>query len=119
MRSLRLRLIGRVDRNGHDYYYTTTHAPVSINLSNSVMLFYPDESEDGTEFGGELVIKHYDSREAQAREQARNRGSGATPPVRKRRRSHKEDNCDDTPVSLEDTDIDDVEEVEGDEEQDS
>lgn len=61
MISLKIRLIEKKDRNGDDYYFTTTHVPCSIDLSNAVIHFYPDEeSED--KFGGEMVIRHYDPR---------------------------------------------------------
>jgi hypothetical protein len=53
-------MIGKQDRNGDDYYFTTTNVPSLIDLSNSVIHFYPDEDDNG--FGGELVIRHYDQK---------------------------------------------------------
>lgn len=52
-------MIGKKDRLEDDYYFTTTQVPVMVDLSNTVIHFYPDEAEDGEEFGGELVIRHY------------------------------------------------------------
>lgn len=62
MRAIKIRMIGKQDINGEDYYFTTTHVPALIDLSKTVIHFYPDEEEDGTGFGGELVIRHYDPR---------------------------------------------------------
>lgn len=59
MKAFRIRLIGKRDKFDEDYYFTTTQVPVSVDLSNTVIHFYPDEAENGEEFGGELVIRHY------------------------------------------------------------
>lgn len=63
MKALRMRMIGKVDRNKDDYYYTTTSVPALIDLSNAVIHFYPDQEDDGS-FGGELVIRHYDPKKS-------------------------------------------------------
>lgn len=82
MKSLRLRLLGKTDRNGDDYYFTTTHVPVMIDLSNTVIHIYPDEeSED--KFGAEMVVRHYDPRTSNQRQEERD----AT--LKRRRRSRK------------------------------
>lgn len=57
---IRLRLWGRRDKTDHDFYVGVTDLPISIDLSNTVLLFFPDE--DGDEFGGDLVIKRSDKR---------------------------------------------------------
>lgn len=62
MKALRLRMIGKQDVNKEDYYFTTTHVPAFIDLNRAVIHFYPDEEGDGSSFGGELVIRHYDPR---------------------------------------------------------
>jgi hypothetical protein len=82
MRSLRIRFVGRQDRNGDDYYFTTTAVPALIDLSNSVLHFYPDEEENGKDFGGELVVRPYEPNKEDFREENRSRVR------RKRRRSN-------------------------------
>jgi hypothetical protein len=81
MKSLRLRLLGKTDRNGDDYYFTTTHVPVHIDLSNTVIHVYPDE-ESEEKFGAEMVIRHYDPRSNRQEE-------GKPSSLKRRRRSRR------------------------------
>lgn len=60
MKAFRIRMVGKQDINQEDYYFTTTHVPCFVDLNRAVIHFYPDEEEDGSGFGGELVIRHYD-----------------------------------------------------------
>lgn len=60
MDKLVIRLVGRKDRQGRDYYFTTTRVPVSLNLEDAVLHFFPDENPaDPSEFGGNLVLRPY------------------------------------------------------------
>jgi hypothetical protein len=77
MDKLRIRMIGREDRHGNEYYMTTTEVPCLVDLSKTVMHLFTDESEDGKEFWAELVIRKHDPRHS-ARD--------APPKRRKRRR---------------------------------
>lgn len=54
----RLRMVGKKDRLGGDYYATAATVPVLVDLSKAAILFFPDDSDEDTdEFYGELVIK--------------------------------------------------------------
>jgi len=55
---IRIRMNGKKDTNQHDYYVAVTDIPVSIDLSNTVLVLFPDEGDDG-KFGGDLVIRKY------------------------------------------------------------
>lgn len=58
-----LKLKGRVDQKGNEYYYTTTRLPVTVDLSDTVLLVFPWEAEDEKgerRFGADLVIKQHD-----------------------------------------------------------
>ena len=46
MDKLQIRLIGKKDRHGNDYYTTTTRCPVSVDLSRSVIHVFPFEETD-------------------------------------------------------------------------
>jgi len=84
MRAIRIRMVGKQDINNQDYYFTTTHVPASLDLSKAVIHFYPDEEEDGSGFGGELVIRHYDPK-------VKSVYSSKTLPRRRRRSPKSED----------------------------
>lgn len=58
--SFEIELEGRQDRNGHDYYVTLTKVPVSLDLSDAVLLVFP--WEDGKKFGAKLVVKRFEPR---------------------------------------------------------
>jgi len=56
---LKLAFTGRVDANKNDYYYTKTHCPVALDLSNAVIHLFPWENKNG-EFGIEMIFRKYD-----------------------------------------------------------
>ncbi len=58
MDEIRIRMQGKKDANKNDYYVAVTDLPVSIDLSNTVFVLFPDE-EDGGRFGGDLVVRKY------------------------------------------------------------
>jgi hypothetical protein len=62
MDKLSIRLIGKKDVNGNDYYTSTTHAPVLVDFSKSVIHVFPYQ-EDDDKFGAELTFRHYDQRD--------------------------------------------------------
>lgn len=68
MDKLPIKMVGKKDRNGNDYYTTTTNVPVMIDLSNTVIHFFPFEREDDDAFGGDLVFRHYDKRSSKDRD---------------------------------------------------
>ena len=72
MDNLRIRMIGKRDRNNDEYYFTTCHSPCLVDLSNCVIHFFPDE-EGPDSFGGDLVIRHYDKQEKPVEEDRSNR----------------------------------------------
>lgn len=100
MKALRIRMTGRQDKNEDDYYFTTTNVPVAVDLSNAVIHFYPDEGENG-EFGGELVIRHYDPKKKDK-------------PLRRRRRKSKPEDGAAATSEPDDMVVEDDEDVEGD-----
>ena len=58
MDKVKVSLIGREDAKGDEYYFTTTRAPVLVDLSQSVVHVFPWEEEG--KFGADLVIRKYD-----------------------------------------------------------
>lgn len=63
MNKLEIKMIGKLDSKQNEYYFSTTHVPVLLDLSNSVIHFFFDEDEPGSEkFSGRLVIRHYDGK---------------------------------------------------------
>jgi len=88
MDKLKIRMIGKLDSDKNEYFFTTCRVPILVDLSNSVIHFFPDtDASDDSKFGGELVIRHYDKRTTQQ--------STASPEeevseVIRRRRNHKD-----------------------------
>lgn len=61
MDRLRIPLIGRKNAQGHDYYVSTCKVPCSIDLSETVILVFPEENPDNdSEFWADLVIRKHD-----------------------------------------------------------
>ena len=52
---------GRIDRNGHEYFVNTLHAPILIDVAQAVIMFrvWEEPGKDGApdQFGGTLVVK--------------------------------------------------------------
>jgi len=63
---IRVRFGGKKDVKKKDYYVAHVHIPASINLSDLVMLFFPDEDENGV-FGGDLVLKIPERQQAKSK----------------------------------------------------
>lgn len=62
--ALKLEAIGKVDRDGNDYYFTTPHLACMVDLSKVVIFVHPwseDEGEKGEtgRFGADIIIKEY------------------------------------------------------------
>ena len=57
---IRIRFTGRTDRKKDEFYVAHVKIPVFIDLNNSVMLFFPDEGDNG--FGGDLIIRRSDNK---------------------------------------------------------
>ena len=55
---IRIRLRGRLDKSNHEFYVGVVNLPASMDLSDTVFLFFPDE--EGEDFGGDLVIKKHE-----------------------------------------------------------
>jgi hypothetical protein len=72
---IRVRFVGKSDKDGKDYYFARCSTPANVDLSNAVLFFFPDEGDE--EFGGDLVIKIRDSRQNPAH---RNQEQGAGAP---------------------------------------
>jgi len=58
----RLRMAGKKDRNGDDYYVLVTKLPANLDLSNTLFILFPFEEDDG-QFGADLVIRSYDGKD--------------------------------------------------------
>jgi hypothetical protein len=58
MDEIRIRMQGKKDTNQNDYYVAVTDLPISIDLSNTVFVLFPDEEDEGR-FGGDLVVRKY------------------------------------------------------------
>lgn len=58
MDEIRIRMQGKKDTNQNDYYVAVTNLPISIDLSNTVFVLFPDEEDEGR-FGGDLVVRKY------------------------------------------------------------
>lgn len=64
MDKLTIKLIGKKDRHGKDYYTSTCHAPALVSLENTVFHVFPFEKEDNAEdFGADLVIRFHDKKD--------------------------------------------------------
>lgn len=57
---LRIRFTGRHDKNEDDFYVAHVKIPCSVDFSDAVLLFFPDETEKG--FGGDLIIRKQDNK---------------------------------------------------------
>lgn len=59
MDKIKIPMAGGFDRRNKPYYFTTTRVPVSLDLTRSVILVFPSETEDGKP-KAELVFRKYD-----------------------------------------------------------
>jgi hypothetical protein len=57
---IRIRFVGKVDKDGNDYYFAGCTIPANVDLSNAVLFFFPDKG-DGCS-GGDLVVKRREAR---------------------------------------------------------
>lgn len=60
MDRLKIQLVKRVDKNGDEYFVTTTHVPVLLDLSKSVIHGFDRWDENDELAGIDLIIRHYD-----------------------------------------------------------
>lgn len=63
MDKLKLDLKCKKDRNGDEYYFTTTRVPILIDLSRTVIFVYPmvEKDKEGQEtYSATMVIKSHD-----------------------------------------------------------
>jgi hypothetical protein len=58
MDSIRIPFIGRKDKKGFDYYFTRTHIPMLLDLSDAVIHLFPYDQESS--FGLDFVFRKYD-----------------------------------------------------------
>lgn len=58
MQALKLDMVGRVDSEEKEYYFTRPNIPALVDLSKCVVFVHTWENEDGS-FGAELVFKTY------------------------------------------------------------
>lgn len=49
--------VGGEDANGDDYYFSRPDLPVTVNLSEVVFFFHPEEATDKKKFGMLVRIK--------------------------------------------------------------
>ena len=57
-RGVKFEMVGRRDKDGTDYYFTTANVPMLVDLSKAVIFVHPWEDANG-KFGADLVIKMY------------------------------------------------------------
>jgi len=75
---IRIRMNGKKDQNGNDYYLAVTQLPSSVDLSHTIFVLFPDEQDDG-KFGADLVIRRYQGRkEAETQSSSSKRRRTAT-----------------------------------------
>lgn len=53
---IRIDMMGKLDKDGHKYYVTTSPIPASLDLNNAVVFIFP--WVEGEEFGAEMIVKH-------------------------------------------------------------
>ena len=56
MHTVRLKMVGKTDRNGDEYYLLVARCPMFIDLSQAALLVHPWEDENG-KFGAQLTIR--------------------------------------------------------------
>jgi hypothetical protein len=59
---IRVRFTGRMDKNGAEFYVAHTKIPMLVDLNETSLLFFPDETDRG--FGGDLIIRRQDNKVA-------------------------------------------------------
>jgi len=63
MKSFRMRMVSKIDKNGQRYFFLTSKVPLSIDLSNTVIHFYQN-MQDG-DITGELVVRFFEESHSQ------------------------------------------------------
>ena len=58
---------GRKDTNGEEYYYTTIHVPLHLDLNGAVIHCFPWEDKEMGEIGLDLVFRKFDPEHRQRR----------------------------------------------------
>lgn len=63
---LKLKMLGKLDSRGDEYFYTRPDLPCMVDLSKVVIFVHPFDDGDGS-FGAELVFKEYTGRKHSSR----------------------------------------------------
>ena len=56
MHTVKLKMAGKTDRNGDEYYLLVPRLPMTIDLMTAAILIHPYEDDDGT-FGAHMTIR--------------------------------------------------------------
>lgn len=57
---VKITLLGSVDRFGDEYYFSTTHVPMNVDLNGTVIHVFPWEDEENGTFGLDIVFRKFD-----------------------------------------------------------